>query len=117
MNDKYVKVMMLKHNHKIIAIPLDKRMELYLYYWWLNLNKAIKQSLNMELLFDEMHVNNIGKILDLNSNLRTNKDLVFLNKIIHKIYQDKNLYTYNTIDLKEHIKTVKLQLSRGDIIG
>lgn len=106
---EYVDVLMIKQNNIIFAIPKDKRMELYLYYWFLNCKKEIKKSLNLELVFDSINTDYKDDILKHNSNIRNNKDLVAMNKVVNIMYLD-NLWQYNKVCVKKHIKEIKKYL-------
>lgn len=105
----YEDVLMIKQNNIIFAIPTDKRMELYLYYWFLNCKKEIKKSLNLELVFDSINTDYKDDILKHNSNIRNNKDLVAMNKVVNILYLD-NLWQYKKVCVKKHIKEIKKYL-------
>ncbi|MBR8700505.1 MULTISPECIES: hypothetical protein [unclassified Fusobacterium] len=108
--NKYEDILMLKQNDRIFAVPLNRRMELYLYYWFLNCKKEIKKSLNLEIVFDSINANYKKNILKKNSNIKNNKDLVTMNKIINILYNDKLLWKYNKVDINQHINNIKKAL-------
>lgn len=101
------KILMLKQNDTIFALPIDKRMTLYLYYWFINCNKEIKKALNIELIFDSIDKTNAREILSKSANVRDNKDLVMMNKIVNIIYKTKSLHNHNKVNVKDYIKELK----------
>ena len=107
---EYTKIMMLQKDNILFAIPSDRRMELYLYYWFLNCKPEVKKALKLKLIFDSVNKNYANELMKKYGNLSNNNELAIMNKAIKIMYSDERLWQYQNVKVQEYIKQLKKKL-------